>query len=321
LAESEISLRRQVREYKRLTFADSIRSAYSCQMKKYLNFCELYGWQPVPANTDMLCMYAVYLSHTLCPSSIKQYLNVIRILHLQNDLENPLQDNFHLAAVLKGISRHKGQIVHQKLPITIGILSSFVKVLNLQNSQDLTFWAACLVAFYGMLRKSSMFPEKQVSGHMCISNCAMYSWGLKIDFNYSKTIQCKERRAYIVLPWNREKPDLCPVSTLLRSLQSSGCRQAADNLFTFVSGGRKYQMSHSMFDYMLKRVLKAIGLSSEHYSGHSFRRGGATHALYAGIPAEVIRAQGDWKSLAYLRYLDTRDSAGRAEFIENMYLV
>lgn len=308
-------------EYKRLTFADSTRSAYSCQMNKYIKFCEQYGFQPVPANNDMLCMYAVYLSRTLCPSSIKQYLNVIRILHLQNDLENPLQDNFHLAAVLKGISRHKGQIVSQKLPITTGILSSFFKVLNLENAQDLTFWSACLVAFYGMLRKSSLFPSKPMSDHMCIANCVFHTWGLKIQLSYSKTIQCKERRAYIVLPWNRENRDLCPVSTLLRSLQSNGCRQATDKLFTFVSWGRKHEMSHSIFDFMLKRVLKAVGLSSEQYSGHSFRRGGATHALYAGIPAEVIRAQGDWKSLAYLRYIDTRDSDDRAGFIENMYQV
>ena len=46
------------------------------------------------------------------------------------------------------------------------------------------------------------------------------------------------------------------------------------------------------------------GINSSEYSGHSFRRGGASHAFKCNIPAALINLQGDWKSNAYLRYID-----------------
>ena len=46
-----------------------------------------------------------------------------------------------------------------------------------------------------------------------------------------------------------------------------------------------------------------IGLDPNHYSSHSFRRGGATWAFKCGVSAELIQLQGDWKSDAYKLYL------------------
>ena len=40
------------------------------------------------------------------------------------------------------------------------------------------------------------------------------------------------------------------------------------------------------------------------YSGHSFRRGGASWAFQAGVPGEMIQVLGDWASDAYKRYLE-----------------
>ena len=78
-------------------------------------------------------------------------------------------------------------------------------------------------------------------------------------------------------------------------------------------------MTYELFSSMLKNILVRINLPVYKYSGHSFRRRGATHALNCGVPAEVIKAQGDWKSLAYLHYLNIGQS-DRAEFIEKMYM-
>lgn len=305
--------------YRKCTFAENTKAAYSCQLKKYYKFCSLYGYDPVPASNDVLCKYVAYLARSLCVNSIKQYLNIVRILHLENGFPNPLHENFYVAAVVRGVQRCKGSFVKQKLPITYEILSSFPKVLNLTNSRDLVFWAACLVAFFGMLRKSSLFPRQVHKGHMCVSSCSVHSWGLRIALDYSKTIQFRERRAYIALPRNVHNSSMCPRTNLLRALRSCGCCQASDYLFSFISNGHRVRMTYELFGAMLKKVLRDLGLSDRDYSGHSFRRGGASHALNSGIPSELVRAQGDWKSLAYLRYIDVSDSAARAQQILKMY--
>ena len=46
-----------------------------------------------------------------------------------------------------------------------------------------------------------------------------------------------------------------------------------------------------------------IGYSSQSFSHHSLRQGAATLAFESRLPAELIKAQGDWASDAYLRYL------------------
>ena len=60
----------------------------------------------------------------------------------------------------------------------------------------------------------------------------------------------------------------------------------------------------SEFVCKLKECLSLIGLDTSKYSGHSFRRGGATIALQCGLPVDLIKVQGDWRSNACERYLE-----------------
>ena len=53
----------------------------------------------------------------------------------------------------------------------------------------------------------------------------------------------------------------------------------------------------------LQTFLSSFGLASSQYGSHSFRRGGASFALEAGIPLDVIAVMGDWKSDALYLYL------------------
>jgi hypothetical protein len=50
-------------------------------------------------------------------------------------------------------------------------------------------------------------------------------------------------------------------------------------------------------------------MDSARYAGHSFRRGGATFAFQCGASPAQIKEQGDWKSSAYLLYLEFVDPA------------
>ena len=59
-----------------------------------------------------------------------------------------------------------------------------------------------------------------------------------------------------------------------------------------------------MFNNNLKHLIKLIGLKPTDFSSHSFRRGGATIAFQAHVEPELIKYHGDWKSDAYLVYLE-----------------
>ena len=52
-----------------------------------------------------------------------------------------------------------------------------------------------------------------------------------------------------------------------------------------------------------KTALHELGSRPLNYSGHSFRRGGATFAFHGGAPVELISLQGDWSSETVLLYI------------------
>jgi hypothetical protein len=67
----------------------------------------------MPASQETLCCYVAFLARSLSPSSIASYLNIIRILHLDAGLENPLADNWELQMVHRGVSRLKGSLLNR----------------------------------------------------------------------------------------------------------------------------------------------------------------------------------------------------------------
>ena len=71
---------------------------------------------PVPANEKTIAMYAAYLARRLRPASVRQYLNIVRVMHLEAGLSNPLKDSWFISSTLKGIDRVKGTAVNRKKP-------------------------------------------------------------------------------------------------------------------------------------------------------------------------------------------------------------
>lgn len=313
MATSERLLDELVTKFENAAYAEATKSSYRSQLTSFLNFCSQYEYSPLPASTLTIVRYIAFLSMSHTYGSTKLYLNAVRLLHIYADLQSPL-DNHAIVRVMKGVKRIKKDRPRRRPIMTINILKKIWALLNVNNSLDATFWAACLLAFYGMLRISSLFPP--APHKLCLSSATVYKWGVVLHFTYSKTVQFLEREPYVCFPWNADTA-LCPASALLRSWLISGVTSSSHPLLTVCSRGAFFPLKRRTFLAKLNSVMSSLGKHG--YTGHSFRRGGATHALNCGVPAEVIQAQGDWKSLSYLDYLDSTDAVQRSAFIKSMY--
>ncbi|MES9882073.1 MAG: hypothetical protein ABW185_14455, partial [Sedimenticola sp.] len=120
------SLDEDVTFYRGNTFAASTAKTYHTQLTCYLNFCSEMGIVPVPLAQINLGRYIAFLSRKLCFTSIRQYLNVVRLVHIEAGHQNPLADNWYATSVLKGVRRVKGTATKQKLPITITVLKAIL---------------------------------------------------------------------------------------------------------------------------------------------------------------------------------------------------
>ena len=62
-------------------------------------------------------------------------------------------------------------------------------------------------------------------------------------------------------------------------------------------------INHRVFTSRLKALLKSSGLDPVLYSGHSFRRGGASYLYNVGGSTLIVQVLGDWASQVFTRYL------------------
>ena len=278
--------------------------------KAYLRFCLYFSRTPVPAICGTVVMYTSFLARTLNPSSIGSYLNIVKLMHEEQGFSNPL-DNWELKMLKKGITRKLGKPPSQKLPITPQLLSLIHSKLDFSLPITKVFWAACLVAFYCFLRKSTLLPKSlskmEVSKSLCLSDITIKPDKSEIclRIRHTKTIQFGQR--ILELPVSCVPGSiLCPVSAVVSMLANLSTIQMSkiQPLFSYISiNGKVDTLTHDVFVKMLRFYLKQCSIDPMQYSGHSFRRGGCSYAFGLGISPSLIKLRGDWKSNAYERYV------------------
>ena len=208
--------------------------------------------------------------------------------------------------LLKGTKRVLGAAHRQKLPITPAILRQLFKQIDFTLPLEVTFWAACLVAFFSFFRKSNLLVKSITSFdsnlHLCRRDATFSEDGVTLAVRWSKTIQYRQRVLHIPLPRIPGSP-LCPAQTLILALRLCNSPPSAP-LFTYPTRTGWLPLTVQVFQDKLHKYLRQLNINPSDYSGHSFRRGGASFALECGLPSEVIKAQGDWASNAYENYIN-----------------
>ena len=232
------------------------------------------------------------------------------MMYLEQGLPDPeLTSDFKVKRLLMAIKRDKGCAPVRRNPITPGLMGKIYQHLDMGIMEDVSFWAICVIAFFGLLRISNVIPRKKSDIHskrkMFLTRDAVSSTetGLVLTLRHSKTIQFKERSLQVPLPF-MPGHTMCPVTSVYMALlMSPGC---PDEGPVFVRGcaGNFHPILYGWFMKKLRSLLKKCGVDACLFGSHSFRRGGASWALKCGMSGELVRILGDWKSDAYRAYLE-----------------
>ena len=305
-----VELDEQVTFYRSISFAPNTKKAYSVHRKTYLSFCEALGQAPVPASSQLLCQYAAYLARRLKYRSIRQYMNIIRILHCEWGLPNPCVNNYLLNSTLRGIRRHLGDTVTRKAPITPNLLKRLLSQIDVSTVLGASVWAAALLMFFGLLRRSNvMSPETgfDPQKHLRRSDLCFNPKGLEVRIRWSKTLQFKEEEFTIPYPWDRQNP-LCPTQAVFNALRLSPRAPRTGPALVLDNTENPTALTPLVFIREVRNALRFSAQNVNDYAGHSFRRGGSTWAFQQNISVDRIKLLGRWKSDAYSAYILPTDS-------------
>lgn len=276
------------------------------EINTFLLVCHSFRWTPIPASEVTLMKYAAVLARSLAYISVKRYLGAVKHLHEAWGADCWVGKSYHLYRVIQGIKREKGAMSTSKLHITPEILDKIYSTLEMTTLNNLAFWVACLMAFLSFFRKSNVCMESaakfQPDHHLCKEDISVSEEMVRVVVRWSKTIQFKERT--LEIPLARAVGTIFDIGSYWMAYTHRDKGKSGDTTFRVTDDrGKHSPMTQSWFSRRLKAALGEVGLDSSKYSGHSFRSGGATFAFKMGLPAQVIKLQGDWASEAYLRYI------------------
>ena len=271
-------------------------------IRQFLYFTLYYKLQTWPASVDTVICFLEFMARTSGYPHLKHLLSSVKYSHEALDLPFP-SDSFMVDMTMQGLKRRLAKVPFQVLPLTPPILRNMFCHLNMGSVGDLALWCSYLLSFYGLLRKSSAVPKgsnynpgkvlvrRNIS--VDLENNMVY-----IYLGHGKTNNFCTRDVLIPVPGNRD-PALDPVRHL-QALFSKVTAEPDSPAFTFAKG--KF-IQYSSFTSRLKQLLKKAGYDADLYSGHSFRRGGASFLHSCGGTALMIQASGDWSSQCFTRYL------------------
>ena len=193
-----------------------------------------------------------------------------------------------------------------KRPISLTDLVAFHSALDLRYFERTRTWCVALFAFFGLLRIG-----EYCDGALLIGDVSAQPYGLEIVIRRSKTNPHPDRISLAL------RPDIfCPAAALRHYASvfpvlgiPSG---PSDPLFAVCTrgGSRVELMRPSHFNDDIRALLRCLfpSRAASEYAGHSFRRGGTTAMLQAGVSEAIVQRHGRWRSDALKKYLDSLSS-------------
>ena len=283
-------------------FATNSAKNMVSNIRTFLYFCTYFGLDALPASTTTLCLFAELMAQTVTFGHIKNIMSSIKYLHAAYNYEYPSND-FGLDTTLQGLKRKLSRTPFQVLPVTPKILKIMYNFLDMRRTSDLARWCSFLVAFFCLFRKKNTVPEFSAPSkektllrrhiEVDVENNLVY-----IYCNFSKTNQFGSSNLVIPVPGNDD-----PCLDLVKHLATLFIRVDVDMDKPAFSYSQSSFIHYKLFTDRLKSLLTQAGFDARLYSGHSFRRGGASFLYQVGGSILQIMSSGDWSSSCFTRYL------------------
>ena len=297
-------------------FAKRSQQNVLSHLRQLCIFCVSFGATFLPVSRDTLLGFLELMSRSCGFDHLQHVLSSIKFLHQFTGHFFP-GDSFEFKVLLRGMKRKLSKSPKQALPITPEMLILMYEHVDINRPSELAHWSSFVFALRLLYRKSSIAPEslRKFNSQIGLSReKAVLSNGVVLVYqNHSKNNQFMSTTSLTPLVPSTV-PALDPVSHYSKLVAENAVPGSCPAFSFFEAGVLKCVTQKSFRDY-LKFLLIKIGLDPSRWSGHSFRRGGASLLYRLGIDPLTIQASGDWSSDTFLRYLEvTLDRLWTAQY-------
>ena len=285
-------------------FAEKTSANHLSVWVKYLKFCIYFSLVAFPASEQIISWFAQKVANSVKTArTVASSVAAVEKLHLILGFSVRGFRDYLLRITMMGISRGCTHITKQAQAITPEILCKIHQQLNMNSLEDALFWLCCIMAFFLLFRKSNLVPDTlrgfNPSKQLTWQDLVYTGHNIIVGIRWSKTDQFGRELKTFPLPVIHNS-FLCPLNAI-RNVLKLRTPDGGEHIF---SRGDGTSLTYKQFQNRLRGVLAAVGVPDpQAFTSHSFRRGGATFAYLCGVPTEIIKLLGNWKSDCYQKYL------------------
>lgn len=289
-----VSLEEKTQAYLRkgLTGAVNTERAYQTDVRLFQDWCATQQLQALPCGKETLVLYLSALADTCKWATLQRKIAAIRKWHLLSGYELPNQA-FEVKAILEGIKRSIGIKQQQAPAYSLAQFKQIIKSLDNNDLVALRNKSLLLIGFTGAFRRSELV-------NLDVADLSFTESGLVINNKISKTNQYgnHEEKAIFYSP----DPDLCPVRTLKKWIESSFVDEAV-----WVRIRKNAQMTtQRLSDKSVNNIFQHY--FGKEYSAHSMRASFITIAKINGADDSEIMRQTKHKTNSMIqRYTRIND--------------
>lgn len=291
-------------------YATNTRNVYGTGLFTFHFFCDLKNVSEehrAPVNRTVLAAFIAFLIGTYGGSAIRNYVYGIRAWHIIHGI--PWVINEHEVKTLFDASNKlapQDSKKKAKEPWTIEYLEEICKALVPNDPKDAAILACLTTAFWGAARL----------GEVTIPNLNAFKPSIHVKRSNVKLVETDRSgcsQMTIFLPWTKAAKENGEEISWAKQDGITDPSAAFENhlkvnnpppdahLFSHKHGKSMRPMTRLIF---LNRIHKIVAeRNMEKLPGHGIRVGATLEYLLRGIPFDVVKTKGRWKSEAFRSYL------------------
>jgi hypothetical protein len=288
------------------SYAGTTSANHSYAVKRFLGFaakCGVPEGQALPCSSEMLCLWIADGVGRTGVGTATANIAALSAWHRCRGL--PFEVPLQMKTIKRALRLHWPEEKQQKTPrppISPRMIRLLAARWSKGSCKEKCALAIALAAFIGQMRLGELLPaspDKLIRENLP----SRADWSLRTESKGSSTVflpwtkTTAKAGALVTLP--TQGSPLNPTKAICRHLVASYLDDSA-LLCEYEEDGRVKMLDKERVMAMCNQIWSSHGF--QRITGHSFRIGGTTSLLLAGVDVEIVKGMGRWSSDAFKLY-------------------
>lgn len=266
------------------------------QAKTFITFAVLYGFNPLQPTSTQICMYIQYLKNSFrSPTTVKNYISGARSWMGEHGGDLSSFSSVEYGRLSSSLTKRSQHVPSRAVPLNWTHVKTIIDFLDSTPGIPSAVKPCILIGYHTFLRSSNLLsPTLSDWGgphSLSAQDLTLMDPGLEITVHSTKT-KTDSVPVKSLIPWAADQK-YCSASAWLKYVSMVRPWSLGP---AFLRDDHLPLTARHVVGFMRLALKDCTDINSAKISMHSLRRGATQSAVLDGVPHEVIKHKGMWRS-------------------------